>query len=187
MNEVETKTKKEFYKRWWFIVLVVLVFIIVGSTNDLSEKKKANDLVEKDKQTNLQKEVFKIGDQIKSGDSFLTVTKITKNWKSSNQFDKPSSPNDVYVLVDVLIENKGSKDLSLSGMWDFKLEDSNGLQRSQAIGGVGIKQLPSGELSPNGKATGEILFEADKSALNVLKLRYKPLFSSTKEVVIELQ
>lgn len=86
-----------------------------------------------------------------------------------------------------IVENKGSGDLDLSGLWDFKLEDANGVQKGQSIGGIGIKKLPTGSLSPNGKASGDVLFEADKNALTNLKLRYKPLFSFADEVVIELQ
>ena len=160
------------------MIVVVVVLIILGSIGGSSST--GND-------TASESVVYKVGDQIESGDSILTVTKVTKNWKSSNQFDKPSSPNDVYVLVSLSIENKGTDDLSLAGMWDFKLEDSNGVQRSQALGGVGISQLPTGSLSPNGKASGDILFDADKNALDNLKLHYQPLLSFNKKVIVDLQ
>lgn len=183
MNEIVSKEKKKFYKRWWFWVLAVIVIIIVLASIGDSSPTKVGSVGDTNTQ---QKEVFKVGDQIQSGDSLLTVTKVTKNWKSSNQFDTPG-PGNVYIVVTIAIENKGTSDLSLSGMWDFKLEDANGVQTSQALGGIGIKQLPTGSLSPNGKASGDVLFEVDKNALSNLKLHYEPLFSLNKEVIIELQ
>lgn len=181
---MEGQVKNKFYKRWWFWVLAVVVFFIIIGSSGSSSPTKVGDVGD----TNSPKQiVFKVGDQIQSDDMLLTVTNVTKNWKSSNQFDKPSNPDDVYVVVSVVIENKGSEDLDLSGLWDFKLEDANGVQKGQSIGGIGIKKLPTGSLSPNGKTSGDVLFEADKNALTTLKLRYKPLFSFADEIVIELQ
>jgi hypothetical protein len=186
MSEEIKKEKISFYKKWWFWVLAVfLLFILVGSSGN--EPKKVGSIGSVNKEVDSKKETFKIGDQIQLGSSLLTVTNIRKNWISSNQFDKPLNTQDVYVLVSVEIENKGSSDLNLSGMFDFKLEDANGLQKSDSLGGVGLNKLPSGSLSPNGKVSGDILFEINKNALANLKLKYKPLFSSGKEVVIELQ
>ncbi len=184
---MEDKPKKKFYKKPWFWIVVIVVLFIIGSSDQSTTPAKVVNSTDATVKQKAQEDVFKIGDQIKSGDALLTVTKVTKNWKSSNQYDKPSSPDDVYVLVTIAIENKGDKDLSLSGIFDFKLEDANGLQKSSTLGGIGIKQLPTGSLSPNGKATGDIIFDVDKNALGTLKLHYEPMFSFDKEVVVELQ
>jgi hypothetical protein len=136
----------------------------------------------------IQNRKFKIGDKIKSGDAVLTVLAIKRDWKSSVWWEKPASANDVYTVVTVTVENTGDKNLGLSWIWDFKLEDANGVQRRQSVwGGTGLNKFPTGELSPKGKATGDVLFEIDKNALANLKLHYKPIFSWNQEIVVELQ
>lgn len=175
---------KKFYKRWWFWVgAVVLLFIIIGSSGSSSPSKVGDSASATAEQT-----TFKVGDQIKGGDTILTVTKVTPNWKSTNQFDKPSNSDNAYVLVTVEIQNTGKSALDLSSLFDFKLEDGNGAIRNQSIGGVGIKNLSSiGAIAPGGKASGDILFEASKDALAKLVLHYDPAFSYGKEILIELQ
>lgn len=138
-----------------------------------------------------EQEIFKIGDAIQRGVIGMKVNSRIIDWHSSNQFDKPRNPGDVFVVVNVTLVNHGTSDLRLSGFWDFKLEDANGVQRSEAISaGIGLKKL-SGEsmtaLSPEGIITGDLLFAVPEDATSHLVLHYKPLASFGKPAKIELQ
>ncbi|KKS96365.1 MAG: hypothetical protein UV73_C0011G0037 [Candidatus Gottesmanbacteria bacterium GW2011_GWA2_43_14] len=139
----------------------------------------------------LEQEIFKIGDAIQRGVIGMKVNSKVIDWHSSNQFDKPRNPGDVFVVVNVTLVNHGTNDLRLSGFWDFKLEDANGVQRSEAISaGIGLNKL-SGEsmtaLSPEGIITGDLLFAVPDDATDYLVLHYKPLASFGKPAKIELQ
>lgn len=138
-----------------------------------------------------EQEIFKIGDAIQRGVIGMKVNSRIIDWHSSNQFDKPRNPGDVFVVVNVTLVNHGTSDLRLSGFWDFKLEDANGVQRSEAISaGIGLKKI-SGEsmtaLSPEGIITGDLLFAVPEDVTNHIILHYKPLASFGKPAKIELQ
>lgn len=178
---MEEKPKKKFYKRWWFWILVVIVLMIIGASSGSTPQKVGENGATAKSQT------FKIGDQVKIKNTVLTVTKVNKNWKSSNQFDTPSNPGDVYVVVTISLENQGSDTIDLSGFWDFKLQDADGVIHDQGIGGIGLNKLSSGSLAAGGKTSGDIIFSVSKSATSNLTLQYQPLFSLSQTVAIELQ
>ena len=118
----------------------------------------------------------------------LTVTHVTKDWHSTNQFDTPQNPRDAYVVVSVSLTNTGSDTLNLSGLWDFKLQDANGGQYDQSLGGIGLNKISSvSSLAAGGAATGDIIFEVPKSGESNLTLIYNPFFSSASPIQIQLQ
>lgn len=168
----------------------ILIAIIGAATGGSSKKVGTTNQPEQQKEQ-AQQEVFKVGDKVQRGETILTVNKVTKDWRSSNMFDKPQSPDDEYVVVNITLENQGKVDLGLTGFWDFKLEDSQGAQRSEAIAaGMGLNKL-SGQsltsLSPGGIITGDLLFAVPKTAVSKMVLHYKPLISFGKPAKIELQ
>jgi hypothetical protein len=181
----EAPKKKPFYKKWWvWVIGIFVLFIIIGASGDSSPQKVGENGTVENSQ---QQTVFKVGDQIKIKDTVLTVTDVNKNWKSSNQFDTPSNPGDVYVVVTLSLENQGSKQIDLSGFWDFKLQDGNGLIHDQGLGGIGLTKLSTGSLAPGGKTSGDIIFDVPQDATSKLTLHYEPLFSFSDPVTIELQ
>ncbi len=182
-SQAEPKPKKKFYKKWWFWVLVVILFfILVGSHNSTPHVVGTQPAAEATQTT------FRIGDQVQEGDTVLTVTSVNKDWHSSNEFDKPQSPSDQYVVVTVSIANKGTDALNVSGMFDFKLQDATGAQHDMSLGGIGLNSLDQvSSIAPNGTATGDVLFEVPSSAISNMSLVYQPLFSLGSPVMIQLQ
>jgi len=173
------------------IFLIGIIGAIVGGNSVKKNTPTLNNQEQTELKNEEEQELFKIGDQVKRGDTILIVNKIEKDWRSTNQFDKPQSPDDVFIIVNVTLENQGKNDISLSGFWDFKLEDAQGVQRSEAIaGGIGLNKL-SGQaltaLSPGGKISGDLLFAVPKDAISSLTLHYKPLVSFGNPAKIELQ
>ena len=186
MKEIQTPAapapvRKPFYKKWWFWVLVVIVILAaIGSSSPTPHKVGTTS-------TQTQPTTFKVGDQIKMGDTVLTVTSVNRNWKSANEFDTPSNPNDVYVTVSVSLQNQGTGTIDLSSFWDFKLEDATGVIHDQSLGGVGLNALSTGSLAAGGKTSGDILFEVPQNATSNMALMYQPLFSGNQPVKVELQ
>jgi type II secretory pathway pseudopilin PulG len=185
MDQDQGSKKKQFYKRWWFwVIVVVVLLIVIGASNSSSP----HVVGQTQNSTERQQTTFKVGDQIQNGDTVLTVTKVNKNWQSSNEFDTPQNPGDVYVVVTVSLTNKGSDTLSLSGGWGFKLQDANGEQVNESLGGVGLNKIDSvSSLAPNGTATGNVIFEVPASATSNLTLIYQPLFSASAPINVQLQ
>ncbi|MBU6500352.1 MAG: DUF4352 domain-containing protein [Patescibacteria group bacterium] len=192
--ENSEKPKKKFYKQWWFWGLVVIVILIiagVSGSNSAPQKVGENGNTTAGAQApSNQPQVFNVGDQIKQGDTVLSVTKVNKNWHSSNQFDTPQNPSDVFVVVTVSMTNQGTGNLSVSGMWGFKLQDANGALHDEAItAGIGLNKLDSAasELAPGGSVTGDMVFEVPSNATAKMILHYQPLFSFGQPVDIQLQ
>lgn len=172
-----------------FIIFIITINILVGGMKKEGYIQKVGEVPP---QQEIKEEIYKIGDKVKRKDVVLTVLKVNKNWQSENPFDKPLNPEDVFVVVTVSLENQGSDELKLvSGFWDFKLEDANGVQRSEAIAaGLGLNKL-SGQsltsLSPGGKIIGDLIFSVPKQATSRLILHYQPLLDWGPPAKIELK
>ncbi len=69
------------------------------------------------------------------------------------------------VCVNVTCVNGGSKNLSFSS-YDWKAEDADGAQRSQAYYSEAQNELNSGNLSAGGQVTGNIYFDAPVSKIH---------------------
>ena len=166
---------------------IILLLVMVGIMGNSGPSKIGENSVIGN---TAKQQVFKIGDQIKRKDTVLSVVKVVKDWKSSNIYDKPSNPNDIFVVITISFENQGSSQLSLSSFWDFKLEDANGVQRNEALAGIGLNKLNSGSvtsLSPGGKISGDLIFEVPQNAISKLTLDYQPLLDFGESAKIELQ
>ncbi len=121
--------------------------------------------------TNQQTE-YAVGDTIKISDYTMTVNKVERNWQSPADYDTPESGKE-YVLAEVTITNEGQSSISYN-TFDFKMQDSDGVQKSEAIT-MSDNKLNSGDLAPAGKVTGNLVFEVPKDDAG-LKLLYSPTF-----------
>ena len=128
---------------------------------------------------------FGIGETINLKGHQLIVNSVNSNYKSSNQFDKPQSSENNFVVVNVTIVNSGDNDLSANS-YGFKLEDETGTQRNSTFV-VGVTdELQSVTLSPNGKTSGNLVFEAKKNSSKLI-LHYSGNILSGGEVTIKLK
>lgn len=132
---------------------LIIIFIIIAISSGPSEPTKVGE----EKNSTSPAKDFKIGDRINIQDRILIVKSVDKNWKSSNSFDKPTSPNKVWVVVNVAIENASKSEVSFNS-FDFKIQDANGVQSSFGLGGVGLDKLSSGQLAAGGKVSGNLIF-----------------------------
>jgi hypothetical protein len=189
----QEKPKKSVWKKWWFWVIIVFVIWIIASvgggeptTTPVSEEGTPTAETEITQEQTI-KDFYSVGEAINISNRILTVNSVEKDWQSGNEFDTPSSPNKKFVVVNITLENKGSDKISFDE-YDFDLQDANGvINNATAIGGVGLNQLSSGELTPGGKKTGDLIYEVDESGLSDLTLTYTADFWGNKTIKVKLQ
>jgi len=185
------------HKKSWFIrhkiltgigVLVLLGIIVsassggsknntgnnVGSNNATSENSKQDEKTE-----------FKVGETATFDDKSITVAEIQRNYDTGNQFAQPESGKE-FVIVTVNIANNGDSTLDYN-TFEFKMQDSNGVQQSEAYSALTEGKLNSGSLAKGGKVTGKLAYEVPKGDAG-LKLLYQNFsFFNNKAITFSLQ
>ena len=158
---MENQPKKKFYKRWWFWVIVVVVLIIIGSGNNTPQKVGESSTTNNSPQQNT---TFKVGDQIKLGNSIVTVNKV--EFSQGGQYSKPSDGNE-WVNLNVTIENTGSSQqyVTTLGQMFIRDADKNSYQvtvtnKAMENPGFGL----DGAVIAQSKRTGWVGFEIKKGA-----------------------
>lgn len=193
------KAKKPFYKRWWFWLIVVVVVIGAAASGDNDKKvgPKKVDEVSKDvsneesgkkdeeesNEEKIEDKEFGIGEKVELDGQVVEVTEVEKS--DGNEFDKPSEGNE-YVIVHVLIENHGDKEISYNP-FNFKMKNSNGQIEDQGLITVdNDTSLSSGDLAPGGEVSGTLSFEQPKDD-GGLQLIFEPGFWDTDQIIFNLQ
>lgn len=194
--QTQENPQKSIWGKWWFWVIIIFVIIIIGSGDELitTTTQQVTPTTTTETETTQEpamKEFYSVGEAINIENRFLTVNSVKKDWKSSNKFDVPSSPNKKFVVVNVTLENKGSDKISFNE-FKFYLLDANGVFMmnegdSNTISGRGLNWLGYGELAPGRKKTGDLIYEVDESGLSDLILIFMADFGSKKTVKVKLQ
>lgn len=185
---MNTKEKKSVFKRWWFWVIIVIILIGIGGaaggnkgdtatntgSNNGSQDQKAEEKTE-----------FKVGETASFDNKTITVTDVQRNYDTGNQFAQPESGKE-FVIVTVAIANNGDSNLDYN-TFEFKMQDSNGVQQSEAITALSEGKLNSGSLAKGGKVTGKLAYEVPKDDKG-LKLLYQNFsFFDNKAITFNLQ
>jgi hypothetical protein len=185
---MNTKESKPWYKKWWVWLIIVIVLIGAGgaagnknntatnsgSTNNSSDTKKAEEKTE-----------FKVGETASFDNKTITVTDVQRNYDTGNQFAQPESGKE-FVIVTVKITNDSDKTLDYN-TFEFKMQDSNGVQQNEAITALSEGKLNSGSLAAGGKVTGKLAYEVPKGDTG-LKLLYQNFsFFDNKAITFNLQ
>lgn len=127
--------------------------------------------------TQIEKTEFKVGETATSDDKSITVTNVERNYQTGNQFAQPESSKE-FVLVTVEISNNGKSSMDYN-TYEFKMQDSNGVQQSESFSALSEGKLNSGSLAPGGKVSGKLAYEVPSGDAG-LKLLYQSfsLFSN---------
>lgn len=185
---MNTKQSKAWYKKWWVWALIVIVLIGVGSAMGGNKNNPtANTDTKSGSQTEKtgEKTEFKVGETATFGDKSITVTDVQRNYDTGNQFAQPESGKE-FVIVTVDIVNNSDKTLDYN-TFEFKMQDSNGVQQSEAITALTEGKLNSGSLAKGGKITGKLAYEVPKDDAG-LKLLYQNFsFFDNKAITFNLQ
>jgi hypothetical protein len=161
------------------IALLAFNFFLLLSSAVVEESKNATT----DTSISVQKS-FKVGDVINIDGKKVTVTSVTRNWNSGNEYIVPESGYE-FVKVQVAIENDSSNQISYN-TYDWEIQDSKGVIKDVAFVTYSVDgTLESGELAPNGKVAGFIIFEVPIGDTELV-LQYNPLFWTDKKIEIKL-
>ncbi len=183
---MNTKEKKPVFKRWWFWVLIVIVLIGIGGAmggGDNATKTTNNNSSENKSEE--EKTEFKVGETASFDDKSITVTKVQRNYDTGNQFAQPESGKE-FVIVTVKITNDGDSTLDYN-TFEFKMQDSDGVQQNEAFTALSEGKLDSGSLAKGGKVTGKLAYEVPKDDKG-LKLLYQNFsFFDNKAITFNLQ
>ena len=113
----------------------------------------------------------------------LKVEEVKKS--NGTEFDKPKDGNE-FIIVKVAINNDKDKEISYNPL-DYSLKNSEGQITDQAFTTVDSKtSLNSGKLSPGGKVSGTISFEAPKGDKDLTLLYKDNMFSDKVQAEIKL-
>lgn len=185
---MNTKESKPWYKKWWVWLIIVIILIGAGgaagnkdktatnsgSASNSTETKKAEEKTE-----------FKVGEAASFDNKTITVTDVQRNYDTGNQFAQPESGKE-FVIVTVNIINNSDKTLDYN-TFEFKMQDSNGVQQNEAFSALTEGKLNSGSLAKGGKVTGKLAYEVPKDDAG-LKLLYQNFsFFDNKAITFNLQ
>lgn len=185
----ENEGKKPIYKKWWFWLIVIIIAIaILGSSNNSDNTTSIRPEVEKttnnDKVTTTQEKTeYNQGEEAILGKGAITVTSVEKSQGST--YDKPKTGKE-FVIVHIMIENKGNTNLSYNPFY-FKMQNSQGQQEDETFTTIDQDtSLKSGELIPGGKVEGTLAFEEPINDTGLV-LIYSDNIWSSNSLRIKLQ
>ena len=168
-----------------FLVLLVVLSMFLVSCEEVTPTKV--DTTTKGDNTSTQAttaakvETFVIGDSIQAGDYLFTVNSVRED--KGTEFIKPKD-GQIYYLVDVTVENKTDKSVSVSSLIMFKLFDSEGYNYSITVGPE-TKGQQDGEIAAGRKMRGELVYEIPKESKG-LELEIDPSLWGTGKVIVKL-
>lgn len=185
---MNTKQPKAWYKKWWVWVLIVVVLIGLGGAAGGNKSDTATNIgsnnSSQDQKTE-EKTEFKVGETATFDDKSITVTDVQRNYDTGNQFAQPESGKE-FVIVTVQITNNSDSTLDYN-TFEFKMQDSNGVQQNEAFSALTEGKLNSGSLAKGGKVTGKLAYEVPKDDAG-LKLLYQNFsFFDNKAITFNLQ
>lgn len=177
----------------------LLIIVATGSSKTSSSSKKVESSTDtssstenktdsensKDNSKTEEKDVYKVGDTIEIDGKRITVKNVKRNYSTGNRFSTPKAGNE-FIKVYIKIANSSKNETSINS-WDFKIQDSKGLIKSDSPATYSSDDhLEYSKLAPGGIVEGTVIFEVPKNDSG-LKLIYdcSSLFSN-KKITIKL-
>ncbi|MDH6371714.1 hypothetical protein M2444_003513 [Paenibacillus sp. PastF-3] len=204
------KTKKPFFKKWWFWLIIVFVVIgVIGSQGNDSEPTvsksepavaKVDDTAATEKPVETEKPTSKpteepketmiteVGQTITTKNFKLTVESLDK--PKGNDYVKPSEGNE-FVEIGIILENISSKDYMVSSMLMFNAYQDSFSINEDLMAHTLDSQIGTmdGALAAGKKIRGKLAYQLPKDWKELeINTDFTVLsFSSDGEIKIVLQ
>ena len=167
-----------------FIVLAIIVSAVSGGGSETATNTGSDTSNNTETAKEAEKTEFAVGETATFDDKSITITNVTRNYDTGNQFAQPETGKE-FVLVDVQVANNSKSTLDYN-TFEFKLQDSNGVQLNESFTALSEGKLNSGSLAPGGKVAGKLAYEVPKDDAG-LKLLYQSYsFFGNKAVTFKL-
>ena len=162
-------------KRGWILVFFVLGFVLSGCAGEVRPEKvdSGSEAISEQKEETSYYPEFSVGDKIKLKDLVFVVheAKVVED-----EFFTPD-PGNVFLAVDISVENIGNTPQTISSLGMLDLRDSEGRQYSQTILSGSFGRF-GGEVAPGKKLRGTVAFEIPKDVRDLeLMIEYSPFHS----------
>lgn len=102
---------------------------------------------------------FKVGDQVKVGDTYIVTINSFKT-NPGDEFFKPKAGN-VFVVIDVSFKNVSSEEKNLSTLLQCDLKDSTGQKYTETV--ISGVTPPDGKLVAGDVVKGQLAYEVSAS------------------------
>ncbi|BDZ32038.1 DUF4352 domain-containing protein [Lactiplantibacillus sp. WILCCON 0030] len=173
---------KPWYQKWWLWLLIVFgIILAIGVLSPTRSNTKQTDKVAKPARTTTQ--ILKVGETAKLDHMQLTVNSVKTASSFDDDLSKPKSGNQYYT-VNLTLENIGKSKVSYNP-YDFKIKSAGNRTDLDEINTNDRDTLDSGELSANGKVTGDLIGQAKQSG--TVTLIYTPNALSNQHLTVKLQ
>jgi len=174
---------KPWYQKWWLWVLIILgIFLVAGLFSPTTKTtKKTTQTAAKPARTTTQ--VFKVGETAKLDHLNLTVNNVKTATNFDDGISKPKSGNQYYT-INITLQNTGKSKQDYN-QYDFKIKSAGNRTDLDEINTDDRNTLDSGELSANGKVTGDLIGQAKQNGS--VELIYTPNALSNRHLTVKLQ
>lgn len=167
---------------------VVVPLIIIGASGDSSPKKvgenqQATSPTQQAPQE--QPKSFKVGDQIKLGDSVVTVNKV--EYSQGGQYTHPSEGNE-WINLNITIENTGTSQQYVTTMGQMYIRDGSENSYQVAVTNKALENPGfglDGAVIAKSKRTGWVGFEIPKIAKG-LQFQYNGNIFGGRNILVDL-
>lgn len=161
------------------IVAIVMIAVASSAINELVKSDGANTNTSQGDQAEVKSE-YAIGETATFDGKTITVTNVQRNFDTGNQFAQPETGKE-FVVVTVDIANSSDSTLDYNA-FEFKMQDSNGVQQTESIMALSEGKLNSGSLAKGGTVTGKLAYEVPQGDTG-LKLLYQSLSLFNNEAI----
>jgi len=111
-----------------------------------------------------QQKTYVLGETFKLGNLQYKINSVKTSDGNGNIFRSPRSGN-IFLLVDLTIENQGNTDIEVRSKIGFKLRDLDGKRQKSSLGAtLAVKDAINGTIKARGTMTGELGYEVLEGA-----------------------
>src|SRR5215211_3039849 len=144
-----------------FLVVLLVAAVVSGPTNQTAqsegdEEQKSEKKPTPNKKSGPENVTAAVGESAQLADRTLVVNEA-EGYAPPNQFQRPQ-PGNEYLRVYVTLRNTGNQPFDYNPL-DFKVQDSNGVQKNSEFITEMPYSLEYGSLAPDGTVEGNLVFE----------------------------